>query len=103
MDYIFYMSTMCAVENEIGCYNGTSTAMEAGLGSRIKEAIVSFFKMIGGLFKRIATSISSGISHIKSKLKKKKPEKSDQIPTDVKTEDEAKAKIEELEEKAKKI
>lgn len=101
MDYIFYMGTLCAVENEVGLYRANiSTAMEAGLASRIKGAIVSFFKLIGGLFKRVATNVSSIITRIKNKLKKKKDDKK-QPPIEVKNEDEAKSKIDELTQKAK--
>lgn len=101
MDYIFYMSSMCAIEAEVSSYhNSIEEAMESNIVSRAKGSIISFFKMIGGIFKRIIGIISSAVSTLKSKIKKRKSSKPSQSSVNVKDEDDAKAKIEELDHKA---
>lgn len=104
MDYIFYMSTLCAMENEVSKSQEDSVAMEAGLFGKIKTAVVSFFKMLGGLFRKASSSLATAISRIKSKIGRKGKQSSEaQKPTvEVKSEDEAQAKIAELEEREKK-
>ena len=102
MDYIFYMSSICAVENEIASSLGNNEAMESNnIGARIKNAIISFFKTIGRIFLNIGRSIKSIASSIKNKILKKS-KNTRQTPVKVESEDEAKSKINDLEEQIKK-
>lgn len=88
MDYIFYMGSMCAIENASYIDPLDDYAMEASDGNGVKGTIINFFRIIGQLFMRAGRAIRQAVHNIITKLKSKKSKPSDD-------------KIKELEEKQK--
>lgn len=88
MDYIFYMGSMCAIENASYIDPLNDYAMEASDGNGVKGTIINFFRIIGQLFMRAGRAIRQAVHNIITKLKSKKSKSSDN-------------KIKELEEKQK--
>lgn len=88
MDYIFYMGSMCAIENASYIDPLNDYAMEASDGNGVKGTIINFFRIIGQLFMRAGRAIRQAVHNIVTKLKSKKSKSSDD-------------RIKELEEKQK--
>lgn len=88
MDYIFYVGSMCAIENASYIDPLNDYAMEASDGNGVKGTIINFFRIIGQLFMRAGRAIRQAVHNIITKLKSKKSKSSDD-------------RIKELEEKQK--
>lgn len=77
MDYIFYMGSMCAVENVSYIGHLNDYAMEASTEYGIKNKIMSFIHTIAMLFKRVGRIIKQAIHNVITKLKSKNPKSKD--------------------------